>query len=64
MFVKRIIFMWLFVRNGEEKNIFLYQEMVDVMFNLVLIYEFVVLKKYVVLLFRIIIREDEEYSEV
>lgn len=37
---------WKEVRNGENKNIFPYQENADVMFNSALIYEFSVLKKY------------------
>lgn len=60
---KRTISMWPSVRNGEEKNIFPYQEMADAMFNSALIYELAVLKKYAVPLLRTITREDEEYSE-
>ena len=41
------IAMWPSVRNGEEKNIFPYQEQADVMFNSALIYELAVLKQYV-----------------
>ena len=37
---------WSEVRNGENKNIFPYQENADVMFNSALIYELSVLKKY------------------
>ncbi|WPX09300.1 nucleoside kinase [Anaerocellum danielii] len=60
---KRTISMWPSVRNGEEKNIFPYQEMADAMFNSALIYELAVLKKYAVPLLRTITKEDEEYSE-
>jgi uridine kinase len=38
--------MWPSIRKGEEKNIFVYQENADVMFNSTLIYELCVLKKY------------------
>lgn len=38
---------WQSVRDGEEKNIFPYQEQADVMFNSALIYELSVLKQYV-----------------
>ncbi|QGU96077.1 nucleoside kinase [Clostridium bovifaecis] len=38
--------MWPSIRRGEEKNIFVFQEEADVMFNSSLIYELCVLKKY------------------
>ena len=38
---------WQSVRNGEERNIFPFQEEADVMFNSALIYELAVLKQYV-----------------
>lgn len=38
--------MWPSIRRGEEKNIFVYQEEADAMFNSALIYELCVLKKY------------------
>jgi uridine kinase len=38
--------MWPSVRRGEEKNIFIFQEEADVMFNSTLVYELCVLKKY------------------
>ena len=38
--------MWPSIRRGEEKNIFVYQENADVMFNSALIYELCILKKY------------------
>lgn len=44
---KRTIQMWPSVRNGEEKNIFPYQEEADVMFNSAQIYELAVLKQHV-----------------
>lgn len=41
--------MWPSVRRGEEKNIFVFQEEADVMFNSALAYELCVLKKYALL---------------
>lgn len=38
--------MWPSIRRGEEKNIFVFQEEADVMFNSILVYELCVLKKY------------------
>lgn len=38
--------MWPSIRRGEEKNIFVYQEEADAMFNSTLVYELCVLKKY------------------
>lgn len=38
--------MWPSVKRGEEKNIFVYQEEADAMFNSTLVYELCVLKKY------------------
>ena len=38
--------MWPSIRRGEEKNIFIYQEEADVMFNSTLVYELCILKKY------------------
>lgn len=38
--------MWPSIRKGEEKNIFVYQEEADVMFNSTLVYELCVLKKF------------------
>ena len=40
--------MWPSIRRGEEKNIFVFQEEADVMFNSTLVYELCVLKKYAV----------------
>ncbi len=54
---------WRSVRNGEERNIFPYQEEADVMFNSSIVYELAVLKKYAVPLLRQISIEDESYSE-
>jgi len=38
--------MWPSIKKGEEKNIFVFQEEADVMFNSSLVYELCVLKKY------------------
>lgn len=38
--------MWPSIRRGEEKNIFVFQEEADVMFNSTLVYELCILKKY------------------
>lgn len=38
--------MWHKIKRGEQKNIFIYQEEADVMFNSTLVYELCVLKKY------------------
>lgn len=44
---ERTMEMWPSVRRGEENYIFPYQEEADVMFNSSLVYEMVILKKYV-----------------
>lgn len=38
--------MWPSIRRGEEKNIFVYQENANAMFNSTLVYELCILKKY------------------
>lgn len=38
--------MWPSIKRGEEKNIFIFQENADVMFNSTLVYELCVLKQY------------------
>lgn len=38
--------MWPSIKKGEQKNIFVFQEEADVMFNSTLVYELCVLKKY------------------
>ena len=38
--------MWPSIRRGEERNIFVYQEEADAMFNSTLVYELCILKKY------------------
>ncbi len=55
---------WPMVRQGEEKNIFPYQENADIMFNSSLVYEFSVLKKYAEPLLLEIPKDVPEYREV
>ena len=40
--------MWPSIRRGEEKNIFVFQENADVMFNSTLVYELCILKKFAI----------------
>ncbi len=54
---------WPSVRNGEEKNIFPYQENADVMFNSSLVYELSVLKPVAEPLLREITAEYPEHVE-
>ncbi len=54
---------WPSVRKGEEKNIFPYQEMADVMFNSALLYELGVLKKYASPLLYAIKEKYPEFGE-
>lgn len=55
--------MWPRVREGEEKNIFPYQESADIMFNTSLIYELPILKKYAEPLLYKIKPSETEYPE-
>lgn len=55
--------MWQGVREGEEKNIFPFQEEADAMFNSTLVYEMSVLKKYIVPLLEEIGPDSSHYSE-
>lgn len=54
---------WPSVRNGEEKNIFPFQEDADIMFNSALIYELGVLKKYAKPLLEEVDQSLPEYAE-
>lgn len=54
---------WPSVRNGEEKNIFPFQEEADIMFNSALIYELGVLKKHAEPLLREVKQTEAEYAE-
>ena len=60
---KRTIQMWPSVRNGEEENIFPFQESADAMFNSALIYELAVLKQYAEPLLYNIEKGEPEYFE-
>lgn len=55
--------MWNSVRQGEEKNIFPFQEGADAIFNSALFYELSVLKKYVEPLLRQVDSTSPYYSE-
>jgi uridine kinase len=55
--------LWKSVRNGEEKNIFPYQEDADVMFNSALVYELAILKKHAMPLLEAITQDKPEYSQ-
>lgn len=54
---------WSSVREGEEKNIFPYQEDADAMFNSSLIYEINALRNYALPLYEEITKESPEYAE-
>ena len=55
---------WASVRNGEDNNIFPYQENADIMFNSTFAYEFSVMKKYAEPLLRQVPTDIPEYREV
>ncbi|GAB6168046.1 nucleoside kinase [Clostridium carnis] len=55
--------MWPSIRRGEEKNIFVYQEEADVMFNSTLVYELCVLKQYALVQLEKIKPESPVYLE-
>lgn len=55
--------MWPSVKRGEEKNIFVFQENADVMFNSTLVYELCVLKKYALKELRKIKKSSSVYCE-
>lgn len=60
---KHTIATWHMVNNGEEKNIFPYQEEANSIFNTSLIYELGVLKGRVIPLLEEITQQDSEYAE-
>lgn len=55
------ILMWPSVREGEERNIFPFQEEADIMFNSTLIYEMSLIKKYAEPLLKEITKESPTY---
>jgi len=54
---------WQSVRDGEEKNIFPYQENADVMFNTSLIYELSVLRPYAMPILMAVPEYEPEFAE-
>jgi uridine kinase len=56
--------MWPKIKRGEQKNIFVYQEEADAMFNSTLVYELCVLKKYALEELEKIESDSPVYSEV
>lgn len=56
--------MWPFVRRGEEKNIFPFQESADIMFNSALLYELAVLKPYILPLLEKVSEDHIYFPEV
>ena len=61
--VSRTLDLWDDVREGEEKYIFAYQDEADFVFNTSLIYEFCVLKTYVLPLLYSVKSDDKNYNE-
>ncbi len=61
--VSETLKLWKDVREGEEKYIFPYQDEADYVFNTSLIYEFGILKTYVLPLLYSVKRDDPNYSE-
>ena len=61
--VSQTLDLWDDVREGEEKYIFAYQDEADFVFNTSLIYEFCVLKTYVLPLLYSVKSDDPNYSE-
>ena len=55
--------MWDSVREGEDQNIFPFQENADFMFNSILTYELGVLKKYILPILHSITEYSPHYSE-
>ncbi|MDO5039157.1 nucleoside kinase [Clostridium sp.] len=57
------LMMWPSIKNGEKKNIFIYQEEADDMFNSTLVYELSVLKPYALNELKKITKESSVYNE-
>jgi uridine kinase len=51
------------VRDGEEKNIFPYQENADIMFNTSLVYELAVLRPYAMPILMAVPEYEPEFAE-
>lgn len=60
---KDVLNAWLSVREGEEKNVFPYQDEADVIFNTTLLYEVCVLKTYAEPLLFAVDEKEEHYKE-
>ena len=60
---KDVLNAWLSVREGEEKNVFPYQDEADVIFNTTLLYEVGVLKTYAEPLLFAVDEKEEHYKE-
>ncbi|HHT65630.1 MAG TPA: nucleoside kinase [Clostridiales bacterium] len=56
--------MWPFVRRGEERNIFSFQESADIMINSALLYELAVLKPYILPLLEGIPDDHVHFPEI
>lgn len=61
--IRATIQRWASVRRGEDKNIFPFQELADVMFNSSQPYELSVIKEYAEPLLKSIGRQETEYNE-
>lgn len=59
----RTIEQWVKVRDGEDKNIFPFNDEADILFNSAHIYELAVLKKYAEPMLKAIEPDNESYSE-
>lgn len=60
---EKTLSMWPSIKKGEEKNIFVYQEDADVMFNSTLVYELSVLKKFALMELSKVKEDSEVYYE-
>ncbi len=61
--VREILQHWGSVRNGEEKNIYPFQEEADEMFNSALLYEPAVVRKFCLPIIQRIKKDHPEYEE-
>lgn len=61
--IEQTLDMWDSVREGEDKNIFPFQENADFMFNSILTYELGVLKKYILPILHSITEHSPHYTE-
>ncbi|MBO6195809.1 MAG: nucleoside kinase [Bacilli bacterium] len=60
---KAVLDAWASVREGEEKNVFPYQDEADVIFNTTLLYELGVLKTYAEPLLYVVDEKDDCYKD-